>query len=143
MTNGFAAERELSNTLEDEHGFAAMPAGGSGSGTDRARPDVLAARRPQAGVPGSSGTVLCIEVKRRTADWPESVHLDGAEVQALQSFASRAGGHALVAARPHRRRSAQDWHCWPAHALHETDAGNRSIRQADLPGATLAEVVDR
>ena len=142
MTSGSRAERELLNTLEDDHGFAAMPAGSSGSGTDRARPDVIAGHRASAGVPGTGGpTVVAIEVKKRTSDWPTNVQLDRGEVEALQSFATRFGARPWLVVRPHRGRSEQDWHCWPVAALGRTDAGNRAIRQADLPGATLAEVV--
>jgi Holliday junction resolvase len=142
MTAGANAERELSNTLEDEFGFRAMPAGGSGSGTDRARPDVIAGRRSETGVPGAtSPTLVAIEVKKRTSDWPQAVHLDGAEIRNLWDFASGFGATPWVVIRPHRGRSDQDWHCYPAADLGTTDAGNRAIRQADLPGATLAEVV--
>lgn len=143
MTRGHDAERELSNHLEDEHGFAAMPAGGSGSGTDRARPDVIAGHRPTAGVVGqASPTLLAIEVKKRTSDWPCGVHLDGDEATELLDFAARFGATAWLVVRPHRSRSAQDWHCWPITDLGRTNSGNPAIRQTDLPGETLAEVVD-
>jgi Holliday junction resolvase len=137
---GSDAERELSNTLEDEYRWAAMPAGGSGSGTKRARPDVLATRRASAGVPGTAGPHgLAIELKKRTQDWPCSVYLDADEVRALQSFASRGGLRAFVVVRPHRSRSAQDWHCFTAGDLRRTDSG-RSIHKRDLPGMTLEQV---
>lgn len=142
MSSGYAAERELSNTLEDNHGFAAMPAGGSGSGTDRPRPDVIAGHRAAAGVPGTGGpTVVAIEVKKRTSGWPTNIQLERAEVEGLQSFATRFGARPWVVVRPHRGRSDQDWHCYPVSRLGRTDAGNYAIRQADLPGATLSEVV--
>ncbi len=135
---GSHAERELSNTLEDEYRWAAMPAGSSGSGTKRARPDVLATRR--ASVLGDSGPHgLAIELKRRTQDWPCSVYLDAEEVDALQAFASRGGLRAFVVVRPHRSRSAQDWHCFVTSDLRQTDSGY-SIHQRDLPGMPLERV---
>jgi Holliday junction resolvase len=142
MTTGSRAERELLNTLEDDHGFAALRAPSSGGGTDRERPDILAGKRPDQGVPGASRPrVLVIEVKKRTGDWPANVYLDRAEVDALQSFASRFGGSPYVAVRPNRTHSDQDWHVFGAYDIGTTPEGNRAIRTDDLPGATLSEVV--
>lgn len=137
MGKGHAAERELSNRLEDEHDFAAMPSGGSGSGTDRARPDVLACRRPTLAAPGGEMAVLAIECKA----WSNGTgRLDSDEIRALQSFASRAGGTALVAVRPDLR-TWDRWHIYRPHDLHRTGAGNYSVRQPERPGRKLAEVV--
>jgi len=133
MGSGAAAERELSNRLEDDHGWAAMPAGGSGSGTERPRPDVWAAHADHADV--------VVEVKRRTTDWPTNVYFDQAEIDALESFASRAGARPWVAIRPHRGRSDQDWHCLPTAALGQTDGGRFVVRRERLPALGLSEVV--
>ena len=140
-SKGGKAERELSNRLEDEFRYAAMPSGGSGSGTDRARPDVLAARRkpcPKRGAwdsPKTLAKVVAIEVKA----WADGTgQLDEAEVRALQSFATRAGGEAYVVVRPDLRTHDQ-WHVFEDWRLNRTDGGNYSVRKQDLPGETLDE----
>lgn len=136
MGKGTAAEHELSNRLEDDFGMAAMPAGGSGSGTDRPRPDVLAAYRP-TGLAGLSTQTYAIECKA----WSDGLgQLDGDEIANLHSFASRAGGTPLVAVRPDLR-SFDRWHCYRIQDLNQTDGGNYSIRQAERPGRSLDEVV--
>lgn len=138
---GDAAERELSNRLEDEYAFAAMPAGSSGSATTRPRPDVIAARErscPRRGAwhtPRLLSQTYAIEVKA----WSDATgQLASDEVDALRDFADRAGGDALVVVRPDLR-SHDQWHVFEPLQLNRTDAGNHSVRQAELPGATLAE----
>lgn len=131
--DGLRYERELSNILEDRYGFAAMPSGASGSGTDRPRPDVLACR----GVDGHRDTdAYAIEVKA----WKDATgSLTAEEVDALCRFAERAGATPMVVIRPDLRRFDQ-WHCYAPGRLNRTDAGNHSVRQADLPGDALWQV---
>lgn len=142
--SGVNAERELSNVLEDECGFAAMRAPASGSATERARPDVVAGKQLDHGVPGATpARYLVFEVKQRCADWPQNVYLDAEEVRQLQDYAERFGGTPYVAIRPHRSYSQQDWHFVRAYdrRLGRTDGGNWAIRREDLPGLSLTEVV--
>lgn len=141
MPDGSATERELVRLLEDDHGWAALRAGASGAATDRNRPDVLALRRRPSPAPlakhaTSDTEAAAIEVKKAPLGTP---HLDGAEVAALREFARRAGATAYVVVRPDLRRHDQ-WHVFETAALHRTDGGNYSVRQADLPGDSLAEV---
>lgn len=138
-----SAERELSNILEDEYGFAAMRAPASGARTERARPDVIAGKRLNTGVPGANPTRhLVFELKKRTTDWPQNVYITDDELRQLQEYAQRFGGTPYLAIRPNRRRSEQDWHFFPAanHRLSRTDGGNWALRRHDLPGLSLAEV---
>lgn len=136
---GDRAERELSNWLEDEAEWYAQRTASSGAATDRARPDVIAAR---SGPSYIHSRVAMVEVKA-AAD--ATVHLDAPEIEELTEAANRAGGEAWVAVRP-SFNSHDQWHVFRAHdvdelnELHETDGGNYSIRQADLPGRTLEEV---
>jgi len=142
--SGTSAERELSNILEDDCGFAAMRAPASGGRTARARPDVVAGKRLNTGVPGAKPTRhLVFEVKKRTSDWPQNVYIDGDELRELQDYAQRFGGTPYLAVRPNRRRSEQDWHFVPAadHRLGRTDGGTWVIRREDLPALSLAEVI--
>jgi len=97
MAKGSAAERELSNILEDKHGYAAMPAGGSGSGTTRPRPDVFAVRgvRLDTHTDGLSdySNSYAIECKA----WSDGTgSFTSEEIEALEAFAARAGATPLV-----------------------------------------------
>ena len=134
---GDRAERDLANTLADDFGWHAQRTGSSGSATERPRPDVLACRRigwNQTGVTASRAAA--IEVKA----WSDGVgHLDAHEIADLRAIAERSGARALVAVRPDLRTHDQ-WHVFDVDELHETPAGNFSVRKADLPGQTLVEV---
>jgi Holliday junction resolvase len=142
--SGTSAERELSNILEDDCGFAAMRAPAWGGRPPRARPDVVAGKRIESGAPGAAPTRhLVFEVKKRTSDWPQNVYIDGDELRELQDYAERFGGTPYLAVRPNRRRSKQDWHFVPAtdRRLGRTDSGTWVIRREDLPALSLAEVI--
>lgn len=128
---GDRAERELSNLLEDEYSWYAQRTGSSGSATDRARPDVIAARSEHP-----DQRVAMVEVKAATDG---AVHLYESEVDELIEAAARAGAEAYVVVRP-SFNSHDQWHVFGVHDLHYTDGGNFSVRQADLPGRTLEEV---
>jgi len=138
-SKGSRHERELSNLLEDEFGYAALRAGSSGSATARARPDVLATR-PDLRLSETSHTyaqVYAIELKA----WHDGTgQLDEAEVTQLMRYAHRAGGTALVVVRPSFNRF-DDWHVYQIHHLNRTDAGNYSIRQSERPGRSLEDVL--
>lgn len=134
---GDKAERTLSNWLEDTGDYHAQPTGSSGSGTDRDRPDVFAARDQTGG--GKVARVLLVEVKA----WSDATGtLSRAEVLALQRAAARAGGEAWVAVKPDLR-SFDQWHCFRADELHETPEGNFSVRKQDHPGESRAEAFGR
>ncbi|WP_435065870.1 hypothetical protein [Halobaculum sp. EA56] len=140
-SKGDRAERELSNLLEDRYRFAAMPAGSSGSGTDRARPDIMAARRRLGRKRGAWDTpptyseTKAIEVKA----WRNAKgQLDADEVRALRSFATRAGGTALIVIKPDLRGHDQ-WHVFEAWELHSIAGSGFSVRDDELPGDTLDE----
>jgi len=130
---GSKAERELSNWLEDEAGWYAQRTGSSGAATDRARPDVIAARTEP---PITRSRVAMIELKA-AADG--TAHIDESEIHELAEAANRAGAGAWVVIRP-SFNSHDQWHVFALGELHETDGGNYSVRQADLPGRTLEEV---
>jgi len=129
---GDRAERELSNWLEDEAEWYAQRTGSSGAATDRARPDVIAARATESG--GSE--VVAIEVKARSDGTGQ---FDRAEVEDLIDLAERAGAIPFVAVKPDLRLYDQ-WNVFAARKLHETDGGNYSVRKSDLPGRPLEEV---
>lgn len=131
MSKGSHAERQLSGRLEDEYGFAAMPAGGSGSGTSRPRPDVFAVRgvrleTPRDGLQDYSNA-FAVEVK----SWKGGVgQFSENEIEELNEFAHRAGATPLVAVRPDQR-SFDGWLIQETSELNRTRKGNYSIRLAD------------
>jgi Holliday junction resolvase len=135
MAKGSAAERQLSNQLEDEYDYAAMPAGGSGSGTQRPRPDVFAVRGVRlethtSGLEDYSNS-YAIECKA----WSSGTgQFTCEEIEQLEAFADRAGATSLVAVKPDCRRSEHDsWYLREASLLHETPEGNYSLRKQDWP----------
>jgi Holliday junction resolvase len=132
---GDRAERELSNWLEDEADWYAQRTGASGGATDRARPDVIAARPAPATLP-KRARVAMVEVKA-AADG--TVHLNRSDIVELAEAASRAGGDGYVAVRP-SLNSHDQWHVYALSELNETPSGNYSVRKEDLPGSTLVEV---
>jgi Holliday junction resolvase len=122
-------ERDLSNLLEDEYGCAAMPSGASGAATERARPDVVAARDTE---------IWMIEQKSWMQSGPTG-QLSQAEVEALINLADRAGGTPLIAVRPNWNRH-DGWHLYVPGDLARTKTDNYSVRQEHVPGWTVAEV---
>lgn len=133
-------ERELSDMLEDEYQFAAMPAGGSGGGTSRARPDVLACRsfKDEHGLIDGEPIVLAFESKA----WDDGVgYVTKEKVNALRSFATRAGGRAVIGVRPDLRTYDR----WQFHFPSELDKTEQSVKVTaeDRPGLTLEEVISR
>lgn len=124
-SKGDAAERDLSNWLEDEAGYYAQRTAASGSATDRARPDVIAAAGGVDGRPRPR--VLLVEVKAFAAGTGQ---LDGAEVDALVEAADRAGGEPWIAVKPDLRSFAS-WFCFPARTLGRTGDGNVYLGMTD------------
>ncbi|MFW5978292.1 MAG: nucleoid-structuring protein H-NS [Halohasta sp.] len=140
-SKGVEAERELSNWFEDERNYAAQRTASSGSATERARPDVIAAvkqpcpRRSSWETPRVLSKVYAIEVKA----WSDATgHLDEHEVVELLEYAHRAGAEARVAVKPDLR-SHDQWHVFEIADLNVTDGGNYSVTQSILPGMTLDE----
>ena len=128
---GAAAERELSNILEDQYDYAALPSGGSGSGTTRPRPDVFAVKGlrldTHTGGLKDVSDAYAIECKA----WADGVgSFTHQEIEDLERFADRAGATPLVAVRPDLR-SFDGWLLRKTGALHETPEGNYSIRKQD------------
>lgn len=136
-TKGDRAERELSDLLEDEYGFAAYRAPGSGGATDRERPDLTATREhTMTDVARVLAEGFAIEVKARGDG---TVTFTADEIDALRAYAKRGGLTPLVAVKPDLRRHDQ-WYCFDARTLNETAKGY-SVRKADHDHAmTLAEV---
>lgn len=133
---GDAAERALANYAEDEAGWYAQRTGSSGSATDRARPDVIALKADRRYDGRLWTRAVAFEVKA----WADGTgHLDSHEVEELIELAMRAGARPVVAVKPDLR-SHDQWHCFGARELHETDGGNFSVRTVDLPGQSLEEV---
>jgi len=88
MTNkGATAERNLVNLL-DGAGFAVMRSPASGSGTQRAQPDVLA---------GDGSNLYACEAKRFS---DSRTYLSQSEVRALKEFAENMGAQPVIAGRP-------------------------------------------
>lgn len=128
---GKRAEWELSDTLEDTYDYAAMPAGGSGSGTQRPRPDIFAVRgvrlkTPRDGLQDYSNA-FAIEVKARDKG---VATFSSEEIDELREFASRAGATSLVAIRPDMRKF-DSWYLLNVDDLHTTPEGNYSVRKQD------------
>lgn len=141
MSKGDDAERKLSNRLEDDYDYAAMPAGGSGTGTTRPRPDVFAVKGVRLDTPTDGlqdySDAYAIEVKAYS-DGTGS--FTNGEIDALEAFAGRAGATPLVAIKPDLR-THDNWYLQNAGDLHETADGNFSIRQQDWPDCkTIPEV---
>ena len=112
VSSGDGPERELSDTLEDEFGYFALPSGGSGGGTPRPRPDVTASR---------AGDIYVIESKKSKDG---TVSLDPHEIPELIDCAERAGGTAVLAIKPDQRRSEHDqWYCYDATTIEPTESG--------------------
>jgi len=145
MGKGTRTERELVRTLEDDYGWAALRAGASGAATDRDRPDVLAVRErvcPRRNGWAPLRTLSeCVAIELKAAA-DGRVHLDGDEIDALRAFADRAGADAYVVVKPDLR-SHDHWHVFALWELHRTDGGNYSVREADLPGDSLADAFGR
>lgn len=95
MGKGSSGERELANRLEDEYGWRALRAPGSGGGTDRDRPDVIA---------GKDGRVVVFEHKTSGGD---PVYVSESEVEALLRYAADFGAEARISVR-WQSRSIQD-----------------------------------
>lgn len=121
---GSADERELSDYLEDEFGYAAMRAPGSGGATDRPRPDLIAVRKESLTPPRANG--FAIEHKSRKDG---TVTFTREEIDALVEFAERGGLTPLVTVKPDMR-SHEQWFCLDARELNRTDKGY-SVRKAD------------
>ena len=129
QTKGSDAEREVSDRLEDDLGYAAQRTGASGGATGRPRPDVIAGRH---------GEAYAIEVKA----WADATgSLKRAEIEQLLDYATRFGATPVVLVRPDLR-SFDRWHCYHLTDLHETAGGNWSVRQAEVPGRSFEEVFD-
>lgn len=110
MTKGSAGERELSNRLEDEMEWRALRAPGSGSGTDRERPDVLAGRK---------GRVVMFEAKTSSG---KPVYVGKDEVEALVQYAADFGAEAYIAVR-WKSRSLRDTTFYVANPYDMHDSG--------------------
>jgi len=87
MGKGSDGEREVVNRLEDAMGWRALRAPGSGGGTDRERPDVLA---------GRDGRVVMFEVKTSSG---KPVYVGKDEAEALIQYAADFGAAAYIAVR--------------------------------------------
>ncbi|SIS00033.1 holliday junction resolvase [Haladaptatus litoreus] len=132
---GSRDERELSDLLEDEYGFAAYRAPASGGATQRARPDIIATRDC-----GEFSILLAegfaIEHKSRKDG---TVTFTRDEIDALVEFADRGGLTPLVTVKPDMR-SHDQWYCFDARLLNRTAKGY-SVRKQDHERAkTLGEV---
>ncbi|AGM11231.1 Holliday junction resolvase [Haloarcula hispanica tailed virus 2] len=110
MGKGSGGERETVNRLEDEMGWRALRAPGSGSGTDRDRPDVLA---------GRDGRVVMFEVKTSSG---KPVYVGREEVEALQRYAEDFGAEAYIAVRwkSNQIRDTTIYVCEPTE-MHQTE----------------------
>ena len=133
MGKGSAAERELSNILEDQYDYAALRCPSSGRGTTRNRPDLIAVKGTVLDVHGDGlrevSECYVIEAKARPDG---TATFDREKIMDLQEYASRAGAIALVAVKPDRRLSEHDqWYLCEVTSLHETPEGNYSIRKQD------------
>jgi len=141
MTKGYKAENKLNVIVEDEYGYAAIRGPGSGGGTSRARPDLVAIKADYTKDYGvyekiERRDVVVIELK---ASSDGTAYLDSHEVEELNEWANRAGGNAYVIVKPDLR-SHDQWYCFKTNQLNETENGY-SITKDMLPEAfTLDEV---
>jgi Holliday junction resolvase len=128
MGKGVKAERDLSDTLEDEYGYAAMRSPGSGGTTQRARADIIAVRYGDRQTwYGDRHTVHLVELK---VDPDGSATFHREEGGQLSELAQRAGGIPWLAVKPDLRSHSQ-WYFRQVKACHQTDRGNYSIRIED------------
>lgn len=132
---GDGRERELSNTLEDDHGWGVVRPGGSGSGTDRARPDLLA---------GDAGRrYWAIEEKYRAED--KQCYESPEKHRRLSEFATRFGARPVYAVRYSTRLddvTTADWFIVPFDAVSFTDGGNVRLNHAAVSECmTLTELL--
>lgn len=114
----------------DAAGFQVMKAPGSGGGTDREQPDVLAVRE-------ETGEAVALESKYvGSAD--DIVYLTAEEVAALRVFAAGVGALPRVAARWYRDPAFYLYH---PDALDQTDGGNFRIHPDDATADAADEVL--
>lgn len=125
---GSAKEREMV-TLFDDHGFAVMRAGGSGSGTEREMPDVLAS---------NGNTVVVVEEKYRTTE--TRCYIGEDEVEKLLTFADKFGADAYLAARFSTNLtgvSTADWFFAEPSDVRRTAGGNYVMHHDEVVGERI------
>ena len=142
MGKGIQAERDLSDILEDQYGYAALRSPGSGGRTERARPDLLAVKtyevvHKEADLVRPSWDVHVVELK---SEPDGTATYDREEVEQLEEYAERAGAFPWLAVKPDLR-SHDQWYFIPTNEAHETPEGNYSIRQQDQEDALSIEEV--
>lgn len=120
---GSAKERELSNLLEDR-GWAVMRSGGSGSGTTRARPDLIAGRGGER--------YWVIEEKYRGSS--KQCYIEAEEAQMLLDFATRFGAEPIVMVRYSTRLdgvAAADWRVSSLGEVRTLENGNLALNHSE------------
>lgn len=120
---GSRYEREIVGYCRDA-GYGALRIPSSGSATTRDLPDVLVGH-PDMGL----SNLLAIECKSGSAT---TLYVDGAEVDALESFAQTWGATAYLSARRTTRGTdTRHYLVRPADAR-QTDGGNYGLPSAEL-----------
>lgn len=116
---GVRRERELNNMFDDQPGWVALRAPGSGGGTGRDRPDIL--------VGGGPLGVFAFEVKARASNVqkPEGpIYVTQYEADALHRFAASFKAQPFIAVKwPYL-----EWEFWSTRKLRTTNCnGNFAI----------------
>lgn len=114
QSKGYSRERELVNLLVDT-GFAATRVPGSGGGTKRPLPDIVA---------GDGHDIYAIEAKARAGD---SAYLDEKEVYDLVYFSRNFGAEPRIGVR----FDHEDWYFFDPRGdvVHITDGRNYCVRK--------------
>jgi len=125
---GSNTERQLSNILEDDYGYACLRAPASGGATDRARPDLVAI---------NNNGIYAIELK---SNKDGTAHFSRKEILQLNEWADRAGATALVGVKPDLRLKEHDsWYFLITGKLNGTSGGNFSLIKKLQPAAKSIE----
>lgn len=131
MGKGDDGEREVVNRLEDEMGWRALRAPGSGGGTDRERPDAIA---------GRDGRVVVFEAKTSSG---KPVYVGKDEVAALVQYAADFGAEAYIAIR-WKSNQIRDTTIYVAnpHDMHETEKNYRAKYEDCVEKAAWTTLTD-
>jgi len=147
MGKGVQAERDLSDTLEDQYGYAAMRSPGSGGTTQRPRADIVAIKEMEEVWEGElMRTWTRIHWVSLKADPDGTATFPDEEVQQLLTLGERSGasstgdGGLWLGVKPDLR-SHDQWYFVPVWEANRTPEGNYSIRQADHEDALSIDEV--
>jgi len=134
-SKGTRGEKKVVSWFED-HGWYAQRTGGSGAGTDRDRPDVVAMR------PNGMGVTDCVvaEVKNKKGG---TSRFKKEDVQQLKNVARKSGGLGLFVTKPDLRKSQHPhMYAFTADELKENAKSYSITKKMIQDGPSIQEQIE-